>query len=96
MRPSVEFDGSTLSPAEVERIATNNADVSISTDAWHKVEIARAVVDGILERGETVYGINTGFGALVDQRISPQDLSQLQTNLIRSHATALGLSLIHI
>ena len=90
MRPSVQFDGSTLSPAEVERIATNNADVSISTDAWHKVETARSVVDGIIERGETVYGINTGFGALVDQRISPDDLAQLQTNLIRSHATALG------
>ena len=90
MRPSVQFDGSTLSPAEVERIATSNADVSISTDAWHKVETARSVVDGILERGETVYGINTGFGALVDQRISPEDLAQLQTNLIRSHATALG------
>jgi histidine ammonia-lyase len=90
MRPTVNLDGSTLSPAEVERIATNNADVKISDDAWGKVEIARNVVDGILERGETVYGINTGFGALVHQRISPDDLAQLQTNLIRSHATALG------
>jgi len=61
MRPTVNLDGSTLSPAEVERIATNNADVKISDDAWGKVEIARNVVDGILERGETVYGINTGF-----------------------------------
>lgn len=90
MRPTVNLDGTTLSPAEVERIATNNADVKISEDAWGKVEIARNVVDGILERGETVYGINTGFGALVHQRISPEDLAQLQTNLIRSHATALG------
>ena len=90
MRPTVNLDGSTLSPAEVERIATNNADVSISEDAWVNVQIARNVVDGILARGETVYGINTGFGALVHQRISPDDLAQLQTNLVRSHATALG------
>jgi histidine ammonia-lyase len=90
MRNIVHLDGTTLSPAEIERIAANKADVSVSEDAWHKVQIARNVVDGILERGETVYGINTGFGALVHQRISPEDLAQLQTNLVRSHATALG------
>lgn len=90
MRPTVQLDGTTLTPAEVERIATNHADVSISEAAWQRVNVARDVVDGILERGETVYGINTGFGALVHQRISPDDLATLQTNLIRSHATGLG------
>ena len=90
MRQTVQLDGTTLTPAEVERIATNHADVSISEAAWQRVNIARNVVEGILERGETVYGINTGFGALVHQRISPDDLATLQTNLIRSHATGLG------
>jgi histidine ammonia-lyase len=90
MRPTVQLDGTTLTAAEVERIATNHADVSISEAAWQRVNVARDVVDGILERGETVYGINTGFGALVHQRISPDDLATLQTNLIRSHATGLG------
>ena len=90
MRPTVQLDGTTLTPAEVERISTNHADVSISEAAWQRVNVARDVVEGILERGETVYGINTGFGALVHQRISPDDLATLQTNLIRSHATGLG------
>ena len=90
MRQTVQLDGATLTPAEVERVATNHADVSISDAAWQRVNIARDVVDGILARGETVYGINTGFGALVHQRISPDDLATLQTNLIRSHATGLG------
>ena len=43
-----------------------------------------------LATGETVYGINTGFGALVHERISNEDLAALQINLIRSHATAIG------
>ncbi len=90
MRNTIYFDGTTLTPAEVERIASNHADVAISEDAWQKVHAARSVVDGILSRGETVYGINTGFGALVHERISPDDLAQLQTNLVRSHATGLG------
>lgn len=39
---------------------------------------------------EPVYGVTTGFGKLVDQRISPSDIRQLQLNLIRSHAAGVG------
>ena len=86
----VKLDGETLSSTEVAMISKGLAKVEIAEDAWPKIHAARNVVDGILERGETVYGINTGFGALVRERISVEDLAQLQTNLIRSHATALG------
>ena len=37
-----------------------------------------------------IYGVNTGFGALSNFGIPPEDLEQLQTNLIRSHATSVG------
>ena len=86
----IYLDGETLSSSEVQMIAEGKASVEISQDSWVKINAARSVVDGILERGETVYGINTGFGALVKERISSEDLSDLQRNLIRSHATALG------
>ena len=86
----ISLDGHTLTPAEVMRVATGNAHVSVSTDAIPRIEAARSVVERILANDETVYGINTGFGALVHQRISSEDLAQLQTNLVRSHATAIG------
>jgi histidine ammonia-lyase len=86
----ISLDGHTLNPAEVMRVATGNAHVSVSTDAIPRIEAARSVVERILANDETVYGINTGFGALVHQRISSEDLAQLQTNLVRSHATAIG------
>ena len=66
------------------------ASVAVSEDAWPQIHAARRVVERIVETGETVYGINTGFGALVHERISSDDLAQLQVNLIRSHATAIG------
>ena len=47
-------------------------------------------MENILDSGEVVYGINTGFGALVKETISREDLELLQLNLIRSHATAVG------
>ncbi len=44
----------------------------------------------ILDSGRTVYGINTGFGKLASEQISPQDLEQLQWNLVHSHAAGVG------
>lgn len=87
---TIFLDGETLSCGEVQMVAEGKAKVAISGDSWIKINAARAVVDGIIERGETVYGINTGFGALVKETISVDDLAALQRNLIRSHATALG------
>jgi histidine ammonia-lyase len=43
-----------------------------------------------LENTGVIYGINTGFGALSNFRIPPEDLKQLQTNLIRSHSASIG------
>jgi len=86
----ISLDGHTLTAAEVMRVATGDAQVCISSDAGPRIEAARSVVDRILSDEETVYGINTGFGALVHQRISSTDLAELQTNLVRSHATAIG------
>ena len=43
-----------------------------------------------IARGETIYGINTGFGKLANVRIPADQLDQLQVNLIRSHAAGVG------
>ena len=85
----INLDGNTLTPTEIV-LVSRGAEVQVATDAWPKVEAARNVVEGILKRGETVYGINTGFGALVSERISSEDLAALQVNLIRSHACGIG------
>ena len=86
---SVKLDGNTLSPTEIVLVSRGEK-VDVASDAWPKIQAARDVVEGILKRQETVYGINTGFGALVSENISPEDLASLQVNLIRSHACAIG------
>lgn len=88
--PTVHVDGQTLTPQEVMMVAHQRATVAVSEDAWPNIHAARAVVERIVSEGETVYGINTGFGALVHQRIAAEEIAQLQVNLVRSHATALG------
>jgi histidine ammonia-lyase len=51
---------------------------------------SRKLIEEIIAKGQTVYGVNTGFGKLADVRISNENLAQLQTNLVRSHAGGVG------
>ena len=44
----------------------------------------------LIDRGETVYGLNTGFGLLANKKISTEDLAKLQVNLVRSHCAGTG------
>ena len=66
---SIKLDGNTLTSTELSLVAMGEK-VEIASDAWIKVDAARKVVDNILESGETVYGINTGFGGLTSQSYS--------------------------
>jgi histidine ammonia-lyase len=90
---TVEADGETLTPEDVARVAREDEPVVVSEAAREKVRVARERVEEVVESGEVVYGLNTGFGELVDQRIPSEDVEQLQTNLVRSHAAGAGREL---
>lgn len=51
---------------------------------------SRAIVDRALNDGKPYYGINTGFGVLAKKRIPPDQLKQLQKNIVLSHAIGVG------
>ena len=58
-----------------------------------RVRRSRAVIERLIARGETAYGVNTGFGSLASERISTADLARLQHNLVLSHAAGTGAPL---
>lgn len=62
----------------------------ITEEAKARVLAFRAIIDDKLKSGTTYYGINTGFGFLADVRIDDSKLSELQENLVRSHASGIG------
>jgi histidine ammonia-lyase len=85
------LDGQSLSIGDVVRIAREPAArISLHPDARRKLLESRRVVERAISTGQTIYGINTGFGKLANVRIPPDQLDQLQTNLIRSHASGVG------
>jgi histidine ammonia-lyase len=51
---------------------------------------SRKIVEQALLDGKAHYGINTGFGVLANQRISDDDLTTLQQNILLSHACGMG------
>jgi len=89
----VQIDGQTLTLEQVRAIALDGATVELHSEARVRVARARALVERRAEGGEAHYGINTGFGYLKNRRIAPEDLAQLQVNLLRSHAVGVGPAL---
>jgi histidine ammonia-lyase len=57
------------------------------------MERARAVVERLAAGDAPVYAVNTGVGLLADVRVPPQELEQLQRNVIRSHSCGVGAPL---
>jgi len=82
----VKLTGNDLTFDQLHRIAFDNESVSLSFIAAERMNASRAVVDKLVASGKTAYGINTGFGKLASVRISSEQVRQLQTNLVRSHA----------
>jgi histidine ammonia-lyase len=87
------LDGQPLTLAEVESVAMTGRAVGLAQAALDRMAASRGLIESILAEGETVYGVNTGFGKLADVSIAPEHLAQLQTNLVRSHAGGLGVPL---
>jgi histidine ammonia-lyase len=89
MNPVI-LDGQSLTLAEIESVSLANAHVEVAPAARARMAASRATIEEILAAGQTVYGVNTGFGKLSDVRIPAESLAQLQTNLVRSHSGGVG------
>ncbi|MFN2453291.1 MAG: histidine ammonia-lyase [Pyrinomonadaceae bacterium] len=89
----IELNGQTLSLAQIAGVAGGTEHVALAPAARVRVEAARRSIENILAKGRVVYGVNTGFGKLSDYSIAPDELRQLQLNLVRSHACGVGAPL---
>jgi histidine ammonia-lyase len=87
---TVIVDGRTLTMEDVEAVARRRAKVRLDGDARQRIQESRDVIERILESGQVVYGVNTGFGKLAEVRIADDQLAQLQLNLVRSHCCGVG------
>jgi len=70
-------------------LANPEMTVEIAEQAFEKIERSKAFVDSSIDK-KVIYGINTGFGPMASHIIAPNELEELQYNLVRSHAVGIG------
>ncbi len=86
----VVIDGTNLTLEHVQEVARGGAQVRLAAEARARMLARRQGIEARLAAGEVIYGVNTGFGRMADVVIPPESLTQLQLNLLRSHACGVG------
>jgi histidine ammonia-lyase len=86
----VVVDGSPLTVDDVIAVAIGNAEVVTGDDLDDRMAPARDLVRKVVRDKMTVYGITTGFGALSSTSIPTERATDLQYDLLRSHAAGVG------
>lgn len=75
----------------IENIINKNLKLDLAPQAKERIQKCRDYLDlKVASQTTPLYGITTGFGSLCNKNISPDELTRLQENLIKSHACSVG------
>ena len=86
----------TLSLELLHEILSQHKTIALSDEAQNNIQKCRTYLDEKMKaHDEPIYGINTGFGSLCTVKISSENLTQLQENLVKSHACGIGEEVPH-
>jgi histidine ammonia-lyase len=87
---ALKLNGNDLTLQELREVVYDRRPVLMEPAARLRVERARELVDELVANGGIAYAITTGVGKLADVYIPPDQVRQLQTNLVRSHSVGVG------
>jgi len=80
-----------LTLADIDHLLSEDHSLELDSALTHRVETCRSYLEAKLAGShDPFYGINTGFGSLCNVKISDDELTTLQQNLVRSHACGMG------
>ena len=86
----IQLTGESITIDEVWKVAYEFERVELSEESRQKMQHSRDYIEGRINNGEIMYGVNTGFGHFSNVSISNEQIIQLQKNLIRSHCMGVG------
>ena len=87
---TVEISFEPLTQRELVRIARGGEAVVITDEVLRHLGQRRSDIEVLVQSGEPVYGVSTGFGSLATTFVTPEDRRKLQQALVRSHAAGVG------
>ncbi|HYG73745.1 MAG TPA: histidine ammonia-lyase [Planctomycetota bacterium] len=86
----LKIDGNSLRWQDVLLVARATEKVALAPDALTRIVASRKVIEDHLAAGDIVYGVSTGFGKFATIAIDADHRTELQKNLVRSHAAGVG------
>ncbi|MCJ8275597.1 MAG: histidine ammonia-lyase [Bdellovibrionales bacterium] len=86
----IQLTGENITIDEVWRVAYEFEKVELATSARENMQKSRDYIQGRIDNGDIMYGVNTGFGHFSNVSISNEQIVELQKNLIRSHCMGIG------
>ncbi len=86
-----QISNKTISIQEIYQIAKNHTKIELSEESKRQITKAQVYLENLITQSEeAVYGVNTGFGYLCNYKIPREQISELQENLVMSHACGMG------
>jgi histidine ammonia-lyase len=86
----VDITGFALTIDQLVGISREKAPVAVTADAVERMKAARSVVDGVVARGEKVYGVTTSVGAKTGVPLAPDRIGEFNRRLLLTHNVAHG------
>lgn len=90
MRTELTIRPGQMTLSDLRRVRQHPLTVSLDPACHEGMDRSADTVKQVLATGQTVYGINTGFGMLANTRIAPEELETLQRSIVLSHAAGIG------
>src|SRR5690242_5555198 len=87
---TLHLNGGGLTLQDFYGVVLRGRPVALGPRARRLMQRSRALVEKMIAEKKVVYGVTTGVGSLSTERIEPESIRQLQLNVVRSHACAVG------
>ena len=86
----VVLDGHSLKAEDVVRVARNGESISVTKEAYDRIDKCRALLERKIAAKEIMYGVNTGIGELSEVVLNASQVEKFQKYLVYSHAAGCG------
>lgn len=87
---SIVLEGKNLNIEKVVQVARGREPVALAPEARRRIEKCRALLEDKIQKGEIMYGVNTGIGELANVVLTQEQVEQYQRYIIYSHAAGYG------
>ena len=90
MNKSIDLTGENLTIENVVAVARNRAKVVVPTSITRRIQDNWNAIAEMLDRGDVMYGLNTGIGGFGNVKISKDKAGELSTRMLRAHSSGYG------